>query len=532
MGKEVEGKLLEVGQGIERTVANTEQKLNKAVADIGQGIESKVHSILDELDDMSGTDLPFGGRFEFLNRLKDCSTTLVNSRPFENFVSVLILINSVLIGVEVQVMSEGGDVEMFRRCETMFLAVYTFEMMLRLCATNGVCLADGWLLFDTTLVITGLLELAVTLISDAFDRTDVGPVSVVRIARLLRTFRTVRLLRRFAVLWMMIRSFMDSLLAIAATMVFLLLVLYVFSCIGMQTITANQALRDKDSDFEEAVEMYFKDLPTTMLSLLQFVTLDSPAAIYKPLVKVSPGLIVYFIAIILTVSIGLMNLVTAAIVNGAFEQAAKDREVVNLKREQEKKKVIRKFGKLFRRLDIDRSGYLSQDEIAHMSENDRREMMEVLGVSDPMKLFHELDTNHDGRVLLAEFCNLLWQESVCKVPPELRRVDKRIDLIRKDMQKLDEIHTKLTTDLVYQTKKLMSFRESRGSSSREVAEAPQPVASTGTPSLTISDIDRDGNSGLPWTWECEVRCRHQDRGHEPDPPVSGPCTSSSRHRRL
>eukprot|EP00929_Paragymnodinium_shiwhaense_P082342 TRINITY_DN4337_c0_g1_i5.p1 TRINITY_DN4337_c0_g1~~TRINITY_DN4337_c0_g1_i5.p1 ORF type:complete len:513 (-),score=58.35 TRINITY_DN4337_c0_g1_i5:350-1888(-) len=512
---------------------------------------------------MSGTDLPFGGRFEFLNRLKDCSTTLVNSRPFENFVSVLILINSVLIGVEVQVMSEGGDVEMFRRCETMFLAVYTFEMMLRLCATNGVCLADGWLLFDTTLVITGLLELAVTLISDAFDRTDVGPVSVVRIARLLRTFRTVRLLRRFAVLWMMIRSFMDSLLAIAATMVFLLLVLYVFSCIGMQTITANQALRDKDSDFEEAVEMYFKDLPTTMLSLLQFVTLDSPAAIYKPLVKVSPGLIVYFIAIILTVSIGLMNLVTAAIVNGAFEQAAKDREVVNLKREQEKKKVIRKFGKLFRRLDIDRSGYcmlvrhvdrppvgskaelragddtilrfvkyLSQDEIAHMSENDRREMMEVLGVSDPMKLFHELDTNHDGRVLLAEFCNLLWQESVCKVPPELRRVDKRIDLIRKDMQKLDEIHTKLTTDLVYQTKKLMSFRESRGSSSREVAEAPQPVASTGTPSLTISDIDRDGNSGLPWTWECEVRCRHQDRGHEPDPPVSGPCTSSSRHRRL
>eukprot|EP00929_Paragymnodinium_shiwhaense_P082347 TRINITY_DN4337_c0_g2_i1.p1 TRINITY_DN4337_c0_g2~~TRINITY_DN4337_c0_g2_i1.p1 ORF type:complete len:472 (-),score=65.96 TRINITY_DN4337_c0_g2_i1:189-1604(-) len=310
-----------------------------------------------------------------------------------------------------------------------------------------------WLLFDTCLVITGVLEALLTWVT---DDADVGPVGVVRIARLLRTFRTVRLLRRFSVLWMMVRSFMDSLLAIAATMIFLLLVLYVFSCIGMQTITANQELRDTDPDFAAAVDLYFCDLPGTMLSLLQFVTMDSPSSIYRPLVKASPGLIIYFCAIILIVSIGLMNLVTAAIVSGAFEQAAKDKEVLKLRQDQEKKKVIRKFGKLFRRLDVDHSGYLSQDELLAMSETDHKEMTEVLGVVDPRMLFKELDTDNDGLVPLVEFCDVLWQESTSKVPQELRRVDARIALITKDMQKLDEIHMKITQDLVEQTKMIMA----------------------------------------------------------------------------
>merc|ERR1719223_1644950 len=81
----------------------------------------------------------------------------------------------------------------------------------------------------------------------------------------------------------------------------------------------------------------FPNIPVTMLTLLRFVSLDSMATLYQPLIMEDPLLLCFFLPFILVVSISLMNLVTAVIVEGALEQGKLDREAVN----KYKKRIFR-----------------------------------------------------------------------------------------------------------------------------------------------------------------------------------------------
>ena len=79
--------------------------------------------------------------------------------------------------------------------------------------------------------------------------------------------------------------------------------------------------------FDSYVERYWTDLPVSMLTLIQFVNLDGIGAIYTPMVRSAPWAGLFFISFMLIVSICLMNLVTAVIVEGSFEATRMDREV-------------------------------------------------------------------------------------------------------------------------------------------------------------------------------------------------------------
>eukprot|EP00913_Durusdinium_trenchii_P030381 g28458.t1 len=110
-----------------------------------------------------------------------------------------------------------------------------------------------------------------------------------------------------------------------------------------------------------------------MLTLMQFVTVDSVAIIYGPLVRKNGKyyLAIYFCAIILIVSIALMNLVTAVLVEGALENAQNDKEADKeieavpmdvLPKELFEKSGISSMKEIFAILDVDGGGELSQDE--------------------------------------------------------------------------------------------------------------------------------------------------------------------------
>eukprot|EP00929_Paragymnodinium_shiwhaense_P093760 TRINITY_DN5401_c0_g1_i2.p1 TRINITY_DN5401_c0_g1~~TRINITY_DN5401_c0_g1_i2.p1 ORF type:complete len:625 (-),score=83.97 TRINITY_DN5401_c0_g1_i2:408-2144(-) len=401
-----------------------------------QSVEQKTQAFLDDFQDLSETDQPCGGRYQCLNWFHDLSRDIVTTSWFDNGMSLLIAINSVLIGVEQQRRNDGVDTTWVERAESAFLVAYTIEVVLRLFATNAACFKDRWFVFEATLVVVGLLEALEKVAGEADGSSAFG---VMRVLSLLRMFRTVRLFRRFHALWKLLQSFLNSMITLGWILIMLLLVLYVFACIGMQIIGAHP-LRESDEKFADAVDQYFPHLPGTMLTLVQFVTLDNTSDIYAPLIAADAWLSIYFLSMILIVSTGLMNLVTAAIVNSAVEQHSKDKEFARAQEEKEKKAMLKRLEKLFRRIDVDGSGCLSQDEICSMDEAQRKEILDVLKVEDPLLLFEELDVDKDGQVPLDEFCQVLWQESVSKVPVELRRVDKGVTFIRKEFEKMREIH--------------------------------------------------------------------------------------------
>merc|ERR1719419_1028970 len=100
-----------------------------------------------------------------------------------------------------------------------------------------------------------------------------------------------------------------------------------------------------------------------MLTLLQFVSLDSIAAVYFPLIKEKWYLVFYFGPIMLLVSISLMNLVTATIVEHAMQQAKDDKDAYRQAQVQKVRDLTPIFRSFFHMLDQDSDGNVCPTEI-------------------------------------------------------------------------------------------------------------------------------------------------------------------------
>merc|ERR1712118_424532 len=101
-----------------------------------------------------------------------------------------------------------------------------------------------------------------------------------------------------------------------------------------------------------------------MITLVQFVTLDSIGAIYRRMIPLKPVYYsIFFFSFILVVSISLMNLVTAVIVEGSLDQANSDKEVNSAYKAAAMKKLIPQIRDLFKQMDADGSGDLDLDEV-------------------------------------------------------------------------------------------------------------------------------------------------------------------------
>eukprot|EP00434_Breviolum_minutum_P039984 symbB.v1.2.035523.t1/scaffold4805.1/size34556/1 len=59
--------------------------------------------------------------------------------------------------------------------------------------------------------------------------------------------------------------------------------LFIFGCVALEFISKDQELKDSP-ETGHIVETFFSNLPRSILTLTQFVTLDSIAAVYYPLI--------------------------------------------------------------------------------------------------------------------------------------------------------------------------------------------------------------------------------------------------------
>merc|ERR1719265_2783398 len=125
------------------------------------------------------------------------------------------------------------------------------------------------------------------------------------------------------------------------------MILYTFACLVLELISRNHPMRESDSEYNDLVLRFFPDLQTTLLTLLQFVTADSLHEIYAPFVAKNPSLVILFIGIIFMVSVALMNLVTALIVESSLQQAASERDVQKAYKAAMAKKLIPRVRNLF-----------------------------------------------------------------------------------------------------------------------------------------------------------------------------------------
>eukprot|EP00928_Gymnodinium_smaydae_P000073 TRINITY_DN10030_c0_g1_i2.p1 TRINITY_DN10030_c0_g1~~TRINITY_DN10030_c0_g1_i2.p1 ORF type:complete len:555 (+),score=135.19 TRINITY_DN10030_c0_g1_i2:266-1930(+) len=313
---------------------------------------------------------------------------------FDTVMGIIIASNSITIGVRTSYSVKDLDppfvVEML---ELIFLGLYTAEVFLRLYAYGFMALKGNWLRFDIVIVTCGFLELMLE--ASAW----IGQIMVVRMLRLIRLARFVRLMVQFKTLWLLVQGLVCSVGTLMWTAITMALVMYLFAIAGMEVIRPTSIY----GEMFEAAAHSFRGLGTSMLTLLQFLTLDTVSVIYRPLIKGNPFLILYFAAFILIGSIAMINLVTAIMVEASMKQTASDKEGQRAWANQKKKKMIPKLHAMFDALDQDGSGDLTLDEI----ENAPPELLAQLGQAIDMEsvpdIFSALDIDGGGSVSVEEF---------------------------------------------------------------------------------------------------------------------------------
>merc|ERR1712196_680481 len=105
------------------------------------------------------------------------------------------------------------------------------------------------------------------------------------------------------------------------------------------------------------------------------------------------ALVVYFATLTLLVSICLMNLVTAVIVESSFEQASQDKEVAKAHKAQVVDKMLPKLREMFDTLDADGDGEITLEEFGNCDQATREHLCELFNTDDLVELFEILDVD-------------------------------------------------------------------------------------------------------------------------------------------
>jgi len=359
---------------------------------------------------------------------------------FDVFIGIIILINSVFIGVETEMNLRGITASKVWYMEYVFAVIYVIELGLRFFAHHLRCLNNNWVVFDCFLVLISFFSIGADIVAynQGLEESAGGSLQVVKMLRLTRLLRTVRLIAQFRMLWLLIRGLLSTVSLMVNTVFLMGLVLFVYACIGVELIA-----KDEDLMSDEFYAERFDSFPSIMLTLFQIVWFDDASKIYYRLVKQRAFLLLYFLSFIMMVSVALMNLLTAIVVEGSFEQARNDREVAAQSKKRLLTQVLPRIWNLIKVIDDDESGEITLEELRTCPEWVQDELTIMVSSDNIEELFNIMDVEDSGCVPVEEFFDGICKIATTGTPIEQMRSMKQINLLRYDItdlhKELDEM---------------------------------------------------------------------------------------------
>lgn len=286
--------------------------------------------------------------------VKSLAKKLTTARWFELGITAIIIINSVLIGVETYTADPT-----IKLIQTIILGIFTFEILMRFIAADSVkaFFTDGWNIFDLTLVLIGYIP-----------ETIFANASAMMALRVVRVFRVLRLLRATKEIKVMITVLVKSMSALFYNVVMFCIFVYLFAIVGVGLFRLPDPATlqgEQLANYEKLMELApnapanspdpYGTLHEATFTLFRALTGEDWTDLRYNLVtasrlgviKVSPTVITLFHVLWFTLSAFLLlNLVVGAIVNNyqlaiqeAEEEEKKEREEKKKKEREEKKKT-------------------------------------------------------------------------------------------------------------------------------------------------------------------------------------------------
>ena len=219
--------------------------------------------------------------------LRDSVRAFVEKPAFSNFISIVIGLNAITLGMETSpsVMAAVGSVLLI--ADKVALAIFTVEIALKIFAYGGRFFTRGWNVFDFVIVAVALIPSA-------------GALSVLRALRILRALRLLSIVPQMR---SVVSALLSAIPGMASIIAVLGLVFYVAAVMATKLFAA-------------AFPEWFGSVGGSMYTLFQIMTLESwSMGIVRPVMAVHPWSWLFFVPFIIVTSFAVLNLFIALIVN-------------------------------------------------------------------------------------------------------------------------------------------------------------------------------------------------------------------------
>eukprot|EP00747_Dinoflagellata_sp_TGD_P073199 gnl/TRDRNA2_/TRDRNA2_157792_c0_seq1.p1 gnl/TRDRNA2_/TRDRNA2_157792_c0~~gnl/TRDRNA2_/TRDRNA2_157792_c0_seq1.p1 ORF type:complete len:821 (+),score=150.63 gnl/TRDRNA2_/TRDRNA2_157792_c0_seq1:102-2564(+) len=368
-------------------------------------------------------------------------TPWINSTRAHCVISIVIIVNSVWIGVETDHRPRSGGTPFSESLwawtviEILFTIAFLIEFGLRLSVEGLTYFRDSWNCFDV-FVLT--LSIADTIVLLCIHDDGTRFMTIIRIVRLLRLVRLFRLFRFLSGLWLVLKALGHAMQSLVWVTVLLLITTY--TCAIFCTIFIGRR-ESEDGPEANIVGHRWGTVPKSMLTLFVVMTGEGWDGIMFDAMQTMPFIWVFFIPFVVWSSLVVINMVVGIIVDETLKcRESYEKELQRVADEA----VVERLAYTFAMMDTDRDGQISTQELVDglMSEKVRNQF-ETLHISYGENVEHLVkvwDENKSGCVDFSEFVagtmNLMHSD-----------VSKQIMFLRFDLISFGQALAKLTEEV-------------------------------------------------------------------------------------
>jgi len=274
---------------------------------------------------------------------------ILSSRAFNAFITVLILLNVVEMGAAVELKSPEWQRNL-RLLHYVCTAFFVSEIAAKMYTWGArQYFHENVNKLDTMIVILAVVDTWILPSAAQYEGGALNPLQMIRWLRLLRVMRLFEVNKRLLVV---VKGLVASLSSIFWVGVLLTLVIYAFAIFCITTLK-----------HDHAVQGYFEDLSTSMLTLFSMALLTEWGNIVWPVWKSQPWVVPLFVFFVMLTSLGIVNIIIGIIVEQTTEASRWFREHDHEMRMQERIQKVKVLSEVLYKLDLDSTVRLSRHEV-------------------------------------------------------------------------------------------------------------------------------------------------------------------------
>ncbi|OLQ08794.1 tRNA pseudouridine synthase A [Symbiodinium microadriaticum] len=393
----------------------------------------------------------------------------VHAWGFEAFFAVVIVSNTIVLGVQTAWMAEHfvhGVPTVFTVLQVAYAILFFVEVVLRLCAdgfTSFFCSRPWlWNLLDVFVVVSSVFELVYSAMAgfqtNPASTTALRLVRIMKIARLVRIVRVAAVLRFIRALRILIFSIMQTLKSLLWSLVLLFVIIYAFAVLFTDAAVTYQYMNGENAELSRMFGSLIGSMSTLLRSISGGMNWQGPA---DALGQVGTEWEVLFTLYVTFSCFAVLNVMTGVFCHSAITGAAQDEHLMVQSLLQEKDQFRQKFEQLFQEVDDDGTGHITLNEFErHFNDASLAALFEALDLpsTDAWSLFQTLDADGDHMIDADEFLDSCIRMrgpprsvDVCAIKRQANKIRRQVvdlaDVIEDVMEVQEEIHESLQRNI-------------------------------------------------------------------------------------